>query len=196
MSPNESDLPTLRSPRLLLTPLTAGHLNQFASIAGDHRIADTTISVPHPLTEETARVWISKAVRESMERLAAHYCVTIATEAEQMIGYVGLKAIDREHGEGEMSFWLHPDQQGKGYMTEAATCILGFGFNVLRLNRICAYHMARNPASGRVLAKIGFQQEGLLRERVRKWGVYEDVLVWSKLAANDVEGRLFSYRST
>ena len=37
--------------------------------------------------------------------------------------------------------------------------------------------MVRNPASGRVLEKIGMKREGLLRQRVRKWGVFEDVVL-------------------
>jgi RimJ/RimL family protein N-acetyltransferase len=41
--------------------------------------------------------------------------------------------------------------------------------------------MVRNPAAGRVLAKLGFRHEGLLRERVRKWGIYEDVLLMALL---------------
>ena len=51
----------------------------------------------------------------------------------------------------------------------------------MKLNRIHAHHMLRNPASGRVLEKIGMKQEGILRERVRKWGVFEDVAVLSIL---------------
>lgn len=184
MPPIVVDLPTLRSPRLVLTPLTGRHLRQFASIAGQHAIADTTISVPHPLTEESAREWIARAVSESRSGLAAHYCIAIGPASGEMIGYAGLKSIDQDHGKGEISFWLHPDEWTKGYMTEAAECLLEFGFHFLQLNRICAYHMVRNPASARVLAKLGFQQEGRLRERVRKWGVYEDVLVWSTLASD------------
>jgi len=53
--------------------------------------------------------------------------------------------------------------------------VLRFAFEDLGLNRLCAYHMVRNPASGKVLQKNGFVQEGLLRQRVRKWGVFEDV---------------------
>jgi len=41
--------------------------------------------------------------------------------------------------------------------------------------------MVRNPASGRVLQKIGMKREGLLRQRVRKWGVFEDVVLLSIL---------------
>jgi RimJ/RimL family protein N-acetyltransferase len=39
--------------------------------------------------------------------------------------------------------------------------------------------MARNPAAGRVLLASGMQWEGLLRQRVRKWGVYEDVVLYA-----------------
>jgi ribosomal-protein-alanine N-acetyltransferase len=51
----------------------------------------------------------------------------------------------------------------------------------LGLNRIYAHHMVRNPASGRVLAKVGMKPEGLLRQRVRKWGVFEDVVLLALL---------------
>jgi RimJ/RimL family protein N-acetyltransferase len=55
--------------------------------------------------------------------------------------------------------------------------MLRFGFKELNLNRIYAHHMVRNPASGRVLAKTGMNREGLLRQRVRKWDVFEDVVL-------------------
>ena len=59
--------------------------------------------------------------------------------------------------------------------------MIRFGFETLGLNRIYAHHMARNPSAGKVLLHVGMQREGLLRERVRKWGVYEDVAVYAIL---------------
>ena len=50
------------------------------------------------------------------------------------------------------------------------------------LRRLVAFHMVRNPASRKVLTGIGFTQEGLLRQRVRKWGVLEDVCACAMLA--------------
>ena len=44
--------------------------------------------------------------------------------------------------------------------------------------------MVRNPASGRVLAHLGFRPEGLLRQRVRKWGVFEDVVICGLVRAD------------
>jgi len=58
---------------------------------------------------------------------------------------------------------------------------MGYGFEVLGLNRLYAYHMTRNPASRRVLEKNGFRKEGVLRQRVRKWGKFEDVALWAFL---------------
>ena len=78
-----------------------------------------------------------------------------------------------------MGVWIGVDWWGRGYATEASQTVLQFGFEVLSLNRIYAHHMLRNPASGRVLEKIGMKHEGILRERVRKWGVFEDVAILS-----------------
>ncbi len=48
--------------------------------------------------------------------------------------------------------------------------------------------MVRNPASGRVLEKVGMKREGLLRQRVRKWGVFEDVVLMAILQSDWLKG--------
>lgn len=78
-----------------------------------------------------------------------------------------------------MSWW------GAGCATEAASEVTRFGFDRLSLNRIYAYYMVRNPAAGAVLLKLGMKQEGLLRQRVRKSGAFEDVAL-SALLRDDV----------
>jgi RimJ/RimL family protein N-acetyltransferase len=62
-----------------------------------------------------------------------------------------------------------------GYATEAAAKLVAYGFEVLGLNRIDATHLTRNPASGRVMEKIGMQYEGLHRQHVWKNGQFEDL---------------------
>jgi ribosomal-protein-alanine N-acetyltransferase len=59
--------------------------------------------------------------------------------------------------------------------------VIQYGFEALDLNRIYAHHMARNPAAGKVLLHAGMRREGLLRQRVRKWGVFEDVVLYAIL---------------
>jgi [ribosomal protein S5]-alanine N-acetyltransferase len=95
---------------------------------------------------------------------------------ESLVGTIGLRDIDVEHSQAELGFWVAVECWGQGYATEASRAVVGFGFGQLGLNRIYAHHMVRNPASGRVLTKVGMKQEGLLRQRVRKWGVFENVV--------------------
>jgi RimJ/RimL family protein N-acetyltransferase len=107
-----------------------------------------------------------------------------------LVGFVELRDIDPEHAVAELSFWLAVDCWGHGYMGEALAAVLKFAFRDLELNRVYAHHMVRNPPSGRVLSRLGFRVEGLLRQRVRKWGRFEDVVLqallrseWSETAA-------------
>ena len=52
---------------------------------------------------------------------------------------------------------------------------MSYAFETLGLNRVYAAHFKRNPASGRIMQKIGMTHEGSLRQHVRKWGNYEDM---------------------
>ena len=67
------------------------------------------------------------------------------------------------------------DDHGGDFGTEAAGAVIRYAFEVLGLNRVFAGHYKRNPASGRILQKIGMTYEGRLRQHVKKWGEYEDM---------------------
>jgi RimJ/RimL family protein N-acetyltransferase len=59
--------------------------------------------------------------------------------------------------------------------------VLDYGFNTLGLARIHASHFTRNPASGRVMQKLGMRHEGSLRQHVRKRDVFEDLEIYAIL---------------
>jgi ribosomal-protein-alanine N-acetyltransferase len=170
----------LESPRLQLRPLERSDILQIQRSAGKREIADTMISIPHPYHADEAERYFA---RHQAERKAARAVTfTIEHKAEGCFcGLVEVRNIDCEHSLGELSFWLAVEAWGQGYMTEAVRAVLRYVFEDLGLNRLYAYHMLRNPASGRVLEKNGFKQEGLLHQRVRKWGKFEDVALWAIL---------------
>jgi len=149
-------------------------------MAGAREIADTTVSIPHPYDLDHALAWIGNQHRESVRGRATNFAIRLLP-GSPLIGSAGLRDIDHEHLQAELGFWIGRDWWGQGYAREAAAAVLRFGFETLGLNRICAHHMARNPAAGRVLLHVGMQREGLLRERVKKWGVYEDVVLYAIL---------------
>jgi [ribosomal protein S5]-alanine N-acetyltransferase len=168
--------PALTTERLLLRPLTLEDAPVVQELAGRREIADTTISIPHPYSEQQARNWISGHIEACAQLKGVVFGVELA-HTNQLIGTIGLREIDQEHLQAEMGFWIGTDWWGKGYATEAAKRVIRFGFEELGLNRIYAHHMVRNPASGRVLEKSGMRDEGLFRQRVRKWGRFEDVVI-------------------
>ena len=173
---------TIRTARLLLRPFVASDAARVAELAGAFEIADTTISIPHPYPAELAIDWIAKHEHEPHRSRAVTLAVTEATSG--LIGCVELRDIDAEHAQAELGFWIGKPFWALGYATEACAALLRFGYEALDLNRVYAHHMVRNLASGRVLLKLGMCNEGLLRQRVRKWGRFEDVMVYAALRAD------------
>jgi len=170
----------LETPRLLLRLLKLDDAPIVSGLAGRREIADTTLSIPHPYSEAQAREWITVHIGPKDTNKEIIFAITLKPNG-QLVGTVGLRDIDAEHSQAEMGFWVAVEEWRKGYATEAASATLRFGFEELQLNRIYAHHMVRNPASGRVLEKLGMKREGLLRQRVRKWGVFEDVILLAVL---------------
>jgi ribosomal-protein-alanine N-acetyltransferase len=173
-----SATPTLLTPRLILGAFDLADAAELQRLAGAREIADTTLSIPHPYDLDHALAWINQQRREAVRGRATNFAIRLRPGG-QLIGSVGLRDIDREHLQAELGFWIGLEWWGQGYAREAAAALIGFGFESLGLNRIYAHHMGRNPAAGKVLAGVGMQREGLLRQRVRKWGVYEDVVLYA-----------------
>ncbi|WP_071592913.1 GNAT family N-acetyltransferase [Pleurocapsa sp. PCC 7319] len=66
---------------------------------------------------------------------------------------------------------------------------IAYGFESLKLHRIYASHLTRNPASGRVMQKVGMTYEGCLRQHTKHWGIYEDRAIYGILATEWHEGK-------
>ena len=68
-----------------------------------------------------------------------------------------------------------------GYCTEAAAEMLRYAFEDLGLHRVMARHFRSNPASGRVMQKIGMQYEGRMREHFWRWDQAHDIELYGIL---------------
>jgi RimJ/RimL family protein N-acetyltransferase len=173
----------MRTERLILRPFLEEDAPRLATLAGTRRVADTTVSIPHPYSPEQALGEIRRFQAEYDSGLSAHFVFGLEGSAE-WFGEVLLKLIDRVHSQAELGFWIDEGWTGKGYVAEASGEALRYAFGPLDLNRINAHSMVRNRASAKVLARLGFHHEGCLRQRVRKWGVFEDVDAWSLLRSD------------
>lgn len=99
-----------------------------------------------------------------------------------MCGAIGI-TINSNYNNAELGYWLGVPYWRQDYATEAASRAIAYGFESLNLHRIYASHLTRNPASGRVLQKIGMTYEGCLRQHIKHWGVYEDLAMYGILAS-------------
>ena len=115
-----------------------------------------------------AAAWIS-TVQERLKR----YAITLKEDG-RLIGSITLD-MACEHDHAQLGFWIGVPYWGKGYATEAAREVVRTGFEVWGLHRIYAQYFGTNLASARVLAKVGFQGEGLMRQHVKHWDQYQDV---------------------
>ncbi|WP_169802695.1 GNAT family N-acetyltransferase [Halalkalicoccus paucihalophilus] len=90
------------------------------------------------------------------------------------VGSASIKDIDLEGSKAELSYWIAPDEQGKGYATGAADLCLTHAFDELGLHKVWARTVGDNVASNRVLEKLDFQQEGVLHDHWYGFGRYVD----------------------
>lgn len=98
------------------------------------------------------------------------------------IGEVAIPWIRESHGTGMLMYWIAPAHQGNGYATEAAALVLDHAFNERRVNKVWANVLVSNTGSQRVLEKLGFTQEGHLRQDCFIDGSFEDVHRYGLLA--------------
>jgi ribosomal-protein-alanine N-acetyltransferase len=111
----------------------------------------------------------------------------------QTLGTCGYHKWQRAHQRAEIGFDLDPMVWKQGYMTEALTAALEFGFAKMALNRVSALVYPGNRASVRLLEKLNFQKDGALRSYYRKRDVFFDHWIYSLLIA-DWSGKVISHR--
>ncbi|QPC82308.1 GNAT family N-acetyltransferase [Phototrophicus methaneseepsis] len=111
----------------------------------------------------------------------------VLKENDQFIGSAGLHNWNQESHYAEIGLDITPPYWGQGYATETLTRLVQFGWESMNLNRIEADVVKGNHASMHVLQKIGFKQEGVLRQRLRKGGKYYDLHLFGLLRCDSEE---------
>ena len=169
----------LETERLRLRKFEISDAEEVQRLAGDRDVAATTLSIPHPYPDGAAEKWIESHAEALASGANVVYAI-VSRSRDQLIGTINL-AICEEHQRAEMGYWIGKPFWGQGYCTEAAKALLRFGFESLGLHRIYAHYMSMNPASGRVMEKMGMTYEGRLRLHIEKGGKHYDVIAYGIL---------------
>lgn len=99
----------------------------------------------------------------------------------RVIGEVSLLWRSVAHRQGEIGFILHPDTQGHGFASEAATRVLDLAFEDLGLHRVCGHTDGRNTASAGLMRRLGMREEAHLVQAEIFKGEWGDELVYAVL---------------
>jgi len=102
-------------------------------------------------------------------------------ETDELIGTCGFVLWERRQYYAEIGYDLASKYWRQGFMSEAAQAMVKFGFAHMDLHRIEAMVMPENIASLQLLRKLGFREEGLLRERGFWKGTFHDLILFSLL---------------
>lgn len=171
-------IPTLKTDRLCLRQFQSSDAPEVQRLAGVKEVAAGTF-LPHPYPNGTAQQWIASQQEEFDADTLVNFAIVLLAH-DILIGSIGL-AIVAEHQHARMGYWLGMPYWNHGYATEAVQAVLAYGFNQRELHRIYAPHFLSNPASGRVLQKVGMTYEGRMREHDRRFGKFVEVELYGIL---------------
>mgnify|MGYP002640191016 CR=1 FL=1 len=174
--------PTLTTERLLLRKFQVTDASVIQELAGAYEVAEMTLNIPHPYLEGMAEIWMESHQEEFEAGMGIVFAIE-ESQTKKLAGAIGL-VVTKRFNRGELGYWVGQPYWGKGYATEAAHELLRYGFETIKLNKISATHMTRNPASGRVMQKIGMEKEGVLKQHALKWDQFVDLAAYGILADN------------
>lgn len=168
-----TDFPCLETERLLLRPFRDSDAPTVQQLLSDPEVIGNLIDIALPDSLEEAQRMIADS-HQAFAEGAAYTFAVVRDSNDTLVGYCELK-IQTQHRRGEIAYWIGRPYWWQGYATEAAKCVVQFGFEELGLNRIYAHVIKGNAASVKVLRKAGLRLEGTQRQGIQKGNEFLDV---------------------
>jgi RimJ/RimL family protein N-acetyltransferase len=148
-----TDSEELSTPRLILRRPVESDAAATIAIVGDFEVARRLGRVPHPYHRSDFDQFLEHVVPNEPT------WAIILRQTNELIGMTGL-APQRKQSSAELGYYLGHPFWGAGFATEAGQAVVRFGFERLGCTKLASRCHADNPASGKVLAKLGFKTVG------------------------------------
>ena len=148
-----------RSQRLLLRPVWPEDWRLVLDGIADEGVVRNLASAPWPYREEDARAFTTLPTQPQFPR----FLITRASDAA-LVGCTGIAPDKDDPNAAELGYWIAREHWGQGYATEAGRAVLQVA-NSLGHTQLVASHFIDNPASGKVLEKLGFEPTGVATMR-------------------------------
>jgi [ribosomal protein S5]-alanine N-acetyltransferase len=181
--------PTLETPRLLLRPVTSADAGSVYLYASNPAVTRFTLFETHRSIDDSKWFVIDYVRSRYVSREPDPLAVVLKDDPlQRMVGAVGAHWASQPNGTMELGYSLAEPYWGRGLTTEAAGVLTDHVFTEYPVERIQAQAFVGNESSGKVLEKLGFQREGVLRSLVFRRGRHWDTIMYS-LIRSEWEGR-------
>ncbi|WP_437874690.1 GNAT family N-acetyltransferase [Sorangium sp. So ce513] len=177
--------PVLMTPRLRLRAIEPADAASILRIHSDPEVTRYFGRAPD-VSLADAEQRIALVLAGIREVTSIRWGITLH-ESGELIGTTGFWHWHKPHHWAEIGYELLPALWNRGIMTEALRAMLPFGFDVMGLHRVEAHVDPENRASIRVLERLGFARDGLLRENWYYDGRYTDTAIYG-LLRRDADG--------
>lgn len=170
----------VRTERLVLRPFTPDDLDDLHAIRDR---PDVARYVPwEPGTRKHARQVLERKTAEAgLEREGDALSLAVQLPDGPVVGEVNLFWLSDTHRRGEIGFVFHPDHHGRGLAAEAVAAVLRLAFDQLGLHRVIGRCDERNPASARLMERLGLRREARLVEGEWFKGQWSTELIYAIL---------------
>ncbi|BAY81701.1 hypothetical protein NIES267_11780 [Calothrix parasitica NIES-267] len=173
------EFPILKTPRLLLRAINYSDAQSVhCNLSDFYTVLYSNVAEPPSLKEvrKIIDIWSENFKKQQGFR----WGITIK-EQNIVIGSCGYKNINKKHRRAEIGYEISPAYRRKGFMSEALNAVLEYGFEVIELNRIEATVNCGNLPSILLLHKLGFSEEGILKEYEFQKDKFIDLKLFSLL---------------
>ena len=173
---------TLTTPRLILRRFNLDDAPaMYDNWATDENVTKFLSWNIHESVEETKGL-ITKWIAEYDNPECYHWAIKYENN---IIGAINLHAVSNKSWRAELGYGMGSRWWNKGIITEAVRAVLGFAFNEIGFNKICALYDTENVSSGKVMQKVGMVREGhFYKHTRRKDGTWGDTDFYSILKDN------------
>jgi RimJ/RimL family protein N-acetyltransferase len=171
----------ISTPRLTLRPFTRGDVDSVLDYRGREDVARYLFDPP--LSQEMCTLAVQQRTTQlgwSAEGDKLVLAVEL-TGTGTLIGEISLILRGLAARQGEVGWIFHPDYQGNGYATEAASQLVDLAFKTARMHRVFARCDARNHGSWRLMERLGMRREAHFREHALFKGGWDEEFIYAIL---------------
>jgi ribosomal-protein-alanine N-acetyltransferase len=173
--------PTLETPRLLLRPVTDADAPALFAACSNPRLTEHTVFDTHRSIEETRNFLATYARLKYATGEPDPLGIAFRDRPDEVIGCAGAHWRTQQDSCLEFGYWVAEEHWGRGIATEAAGALVRHVFDAFPVERLQARVFTGNDASCRVLEKLGFTREGVLRSGAFVKGRFRDVILFALL---------------